>query len=122
MLHQYKKKKGIEKTQIISKNIISLISSNSYIPSINMVSIKENFIDDQYNEQKDKINENKKLIKIIANTFTDDIIVDFSLISSNPSIQEFKDIDQIFYSFEINVCTNEQTQEYDGEYSINDKS
>ena len=121
MLHQYNKER-IDRIKIVSKNVVSLISSDSYIPSINMVSIKKDLVDDQNNEQKDETNKNKNLIKMITNTSMDDVIIDFSLISSKPSIHEFKDMDQIFCSLENHICTNEQTQEYDEEYSINDKS
>ena len=106
----------------ICKNVVSSTSLYSYIPSVNMVSIKENVTENQNNEQIDETNENKNLIKIIANTSIDEVIANFFLISSNPSVHEFKDLDHIFNSFENHVCTNEQTQEYDKECSIDEKS
>lgn len=84
-----------------------------------MVTIKENVTEDQSNEQIDEYNKNKNFI---VNTSTDEVIMDFSLISSNPLVHEFKYVDRIFSFFENHVCTNEQTQEYDEKYSINDKS
>ena len=58
MLDQYNKEK-IDRMHKTGNNVESSIFSHSYIPSINMVSIKENVIDDQNNEQIDETNKKK---------------------------------------------------------------
>jgi len=50
--------------------------------------------------------------------------IDFSLISKNLTIQEFKDINDIFQTFEsiINTTLIEQNIGEDEEYNLNDKN